>query len=123
MIMGVVSIYYCLRVLMLAKIPVLAKIAKFSTAINSVLKVSFSRRFSVKLMYTFNSAAIFYPGHPYIESTTVLSDISHDDHRDHIRIFLVLKQLLRKAPFILGRKCFGPLMNKGRQGMFLHCLF
>ena len=26
-------------------------------------------------MYAFNSAAIFYPGHPYIESTTVLSDI------------------------------------------------
>ena len=25
-------------------------------------------------MYAFNSAAIFYPGHPYIESTTVLSD-------------------------------------------------
>ena len=25
-------------------------------------------------MYTFNSAAIFFPGHPYIESTTVLSD-------------------------------------------------
>ena len=27
-------------------------------------------------MYTFNSAAIFPPGHPYIGSTTVLSDIS-----------------------------------------------
>ena len=26
-------------------------------------------------MYAFNSAAIFSPGHPYIESTTVLSDI------------------------------------------------
>ena len=26
-------------------------------------------------MYAFNSAAIFLPGHPYIESTTVLSDI------------------------------------------------
>ena len=25
-------------------------------------------------MYAFNSAAIFYPGHPYIESTTVLAD-------------------------------------------------
>ena len=25
-------------------------------------------------MCAFNSAAIFYPGHPYIESTTVLSD-------------------------------------------------
>ena len=25
-------------------------------------------------MYAFNSAAIFLPGHPYIESTTVLSD-------------------------------------------------
>ena len=25
-------------------------------------------------MYAFNSAAIFSPGHPYIESTTVLSD-------------------------------------------------
>ena len=25
-------------------------------------------------MYAFNLAAIFYPGHPYIESTTVLSD-------------------------------------------------
>ena len=25
-------------------------------------------------MYAFNSAAIFFPGHPYIESTTVLSD-------------------------------------------------
>ena len=29
--MGVVSIYDCLRVLMLAKIPDLAKVAKFST--------------------------------------------------------------------------------------------
>ena len=29
----------------------------------------------VKLMYAFNSAAIFLPGHPYIESTTVLSDM------------------------------------------------
>ena len=38
------------------------------------LELSFSRRFSVKLMYAFNSAAIFLPGHPYIESTTVLSD-------------------------------------------------
>ena len=28
-------------------------------------------------MYAFNSAAIFYPGHPYIESTTVLSDTSY----------------------------------------------
>ena len=37
-------------------------------------ELSFSQRFSVKLMYTFNSAAIFLPGHPYIESTTVLSD-------------------------------------------------
>ena len=26
-------------------------------------------------MYAFNSAAIFSPGHPYIESTTVLSDV------------------------------------------------
>ena len=26
-------------------------------------------------MYAFNSAAIFLPGHPYIESTTVLSDM------------------------------------------------
>ena len=26
-------------------------------------------------MYAFNSAAIFLPGHPYIESTTILSDI------------------------------------------------
>ena len=25
-------------------------------------------------MYAFNLAAIFYPGHPYIESTTILSD-------------------------------------------------
>ena len=25
-------------------------------------------------MHAFNSAAIFLPGHPYIESTTVLSD-------------------------------------------------
>ena len=41
------------------------------------LQLSFSRRFSVKLMYTFNSAAIFPPGHPYIESTTVLSDNTH----------------------------------------------
>ena len=37
-------------------------------------ELSFSRHFSVKLMYAFNSAAIFPPGHPYIESTTVLSD-------------------------------------------------
>ena len=29
-------------------------------------------------MYAFNSAAIFLPGHPYIESTTVLSDISEN---------------------------------------------
>ena len=45
-------------------------------AFNSLvrLEVSFSRRFSVKLMYVFNLAAIFLPGHPYIESTSVLSD-------------------------------------------------
>ena len=30
-------------------------------------ELSFSRRFSVKLMYAFNSAAIFLPGHTYIE--------------------------------------------------------
>ena len=28
-------------------------------------------------MYAFNSAAIFLPGHPYIESTTVLSDTQY----------------------------------------------
>ena len=32
------------------------------------------RRIGIRLMYAFNSAAIFSPGHPYIESTTVLSD-------------------------------------------------
>ena len=31
-------------------------------------------------MYAFNSAAIFFPGHPYIESTTVLSDTSSKKH-------------------------------------------
>ena len=31
-------------------------------------------------MYVFNSAAIFLPGHPYIESTTVLSDIVYVKH-------------------------------------------
>ena len=33
-------------------------------------------------MYAFNSAAIFLPGHPYIESTTVLSDNNQkeDEH-------------------------------------------
>ena len=30
-------------------------------------------------MYAFNSAAIFLPGHPYIESTTVLSDNQKED--------------------------------------------
>ena len=29
-------------------------------------------------MYAFNSAAIFSPGHPYIESTTVLSDYGQE---------------------------------------------
>ena len=31
-------------------------------------------------MYAFNSAAIFSPGHPYIESTTVLSDDERDSN-------------------------------------------
>ena len=31
-------------------------------------------------MYAFNSAAIFPPGHPYIESTTVLSDNHQNFH-------------------------------------------
>ena len=46
-------------------------------------------------MYAFNSAAIFLPGHPYIESTTVLSDtgasvclfVCPDDHaRGFVRL-------------------------------------
>ena len=36
-------------------------------------------------MYAFNSAAIFLPGHPYIESTTVLSD--GEAHKDHHNFF------------------------------------
>ena len=30
-------------------------------------------------MYTFNTAAIFFLGHPYIESTTVLSDTKNQN--------------------------------------------
>ena len=44
-------------------------------------------------MYAFNSAAIFYPGHPYIESTTVLSDytgaIYDKPDRSTVGVFLV----------------------------------
>ena len=34
-------------------------------------------------MYAFNSAAIFYPGHPYIESTAVLSYVTIHEKIDH----------------------------------------
>ena len=34
-------------------------------------------------MYAFNSGAIFSPGHPYIESTTVLSDTTVADLQQH----------------------------------------
>ena len=58
----------------------LTTLAKLSDDVSDVFSHELSRkglqwpRFSVKLMYAFNSAAIFLPGHPYIESTTVLSD-------------------------------------------------
>ena len=40
-------------------------------------------------MYAFNLAAIFLPGHPYIESTTVLSDSKVPDESKIDRIYPV----------------------------------
>ena len=37
-------------------------------------------------MYAFNLAAIFYPGHPYIESTTVLSDNQKEDEHSGVYV-------------------------------------
>ena len=41
-------------------------------------------------MYAFNTAAIFPPGHPYIESTTVLSDYSKGFVTEIELVFVVL---------------------------------
>ena len=40
-------------------------------------------------MYVFNLAAFFSPGHPYIESTTVLSDITSSPPVTECRAFLL----------------------------------
>ena len=48
-------------------------------------------------MYAFNSAAIFYPGHPYIESTTVLSDTYAVSHSNLFSAFRKEKQQYHKS--------------------------
>ena len=47
-------------------------------------------------MYAFNSAAIFLPGHPYIESTTVLSDARRGRWVEHIYMRVTLRGLKHK---------------------------
>ena len=55
-------------------------------------------------MYAFNSAAIFSPGHPYIESTNVLSD--HAFHHEIGVQYTVLRRscclLMLLTAFIAG---------------------
>ena len=49
-------------------------------------------------MYTFNTGAIFSPGHPYIESTTVLSD---SKVFDQIPVLIDSHQIRPKAEYFL----------------------
>ena len=53
-------------------------------------------------MYAFNSAAIFYPGHPYIESTTVLSDIQREIYIVADRYIYKNKNIFEKMSEYVG---------------------